>query len=90
MAAEICKTGFGDCKGLTNYMKAMLKAVGINSYFTIIHLGGQKSFNRAYPSPSQANHVILTVPVSGDTIRNVPVNICLSDMFMTILPDMMH
>jgi len=68
MAAEVYKKGVGDCKGLTNYMKAMLKAVGINSYFTIIHLGGSKGFNRAYPSPAQANHVILTVPISGDTI----------------------
>jgi hypothetical protein len=68
IAADVYKTGFGDCKGLTNYMKAMLKAVGINSYFTIIHLGGEKGFNRKYPSPSQSNHVILTVPVSGDTI----------------------
>lgn len=67
-AANVYKTGFGDCKGLTNYMKAMLKAVGINSYFTIIRLGGKKKFNRSYPSPAQANHVILIVPLAGDTI----------------------
>ena len=28
-AADVCRTGFGDCKGLSNYTRAMLKELGI-------------------------------------------------------------
>jgi hypothetical protein len=68
-AEEVAKTGFGDCKGLSNYMKALLQVVDIPSYYTIIKASqNQKRFFADYPSFSQANHVILMVPLENDTV----------------------
>ncbi len=66
-AATVCQTGFGDCKGLTNYLRAMLEVVGIPSYYTIISTN-HKRFIPQFASPRQANHVVLIVPLGKDTI----------------------
>jgi hypothetical protein len=66
-ATEVVKTGFGDCKALSNYMKAMLAAIDIPSYYVIISTTRERFF-RDYPNFTQANHVILMVPVKNDTI----------------------
>lgn len=59
---------YGDCKGLSHYMKHMLKVVGINSHAALINAG-----DNAYPAdPSFTsdifNHVILCVPIKNDTV----------------------
>ena len=66
-ATEVAKTGFGDCKALSNYMGAMLATIGIPSYFVVISTTRERFF-RDFPSFGQANHVILMVPVKNDTI----------------------
>lgn len=66
-AASTYKTRFGDCKGLTNVMKAMLKAVDIPSYYTLISMD-EKDIYKDYPGFNQLNHVILMVPVENDSI----------------------
>ena len=68
-AADVAKTGFGDCKGLTNYMKTLLETVGIKSYYTIIRFDRyKKTLMHDFPSFQEPNHVILCVPLENDTI----------------------
>jgi hypothetical protein len=68
-AFEVDKTKFGDCKALTNYLLAMLKAVGISSNYCIIRLDeNKKKFFADYANFNQLNHVILQVPLPNDTL----------------------
>ena len=60
-AEEVGKTGFGDCKALTNYMQALLKEVGISSCQTIISTKYSELL-KDFPNMYQTDHVILTIP----------------------------
>jgi hypothetical protein len=62
-AGFVEKKKYGDCKALTNYMHAMLKVAGIESYMANI-FAGNTGFPEWYdeaPIP-YANHVILYLP----------------------------
>ncbi len=66
-AQEVCKTGFGDCKALSNYMKALLKAAGIES--NLVSISTQyKDLLADFPNFNQLDHVILCVPDVADTL----------------------
>jgi len=65
-ATEVCRTGFGDCKGLTNYLCAMLREVGIPANYVVIG-SDQRHLVTEFPS-NQFNHVIAQVPLPGDTL----------------------
>lgn len=66
-ATDVCRTGFGDCKGLSNYMRAMLKELGISSTYTAISTENERLIPD-FSSPNQMNHVILHVPLPQDTL----------------------
>ena len=66
-ASEVYRTGFGDCKALSNYMAAMLKVIGIPSVYTVISTTNKELLDD-YSSATQMNHVILQVPLKGDTL----------------------
>lgn len=53
---------YGDCKALSNFMKAALKAVGIRSCVAIINAGhNEEPVDAVFPA-NDFNHVVLCVP----------------------------
>ncbi len=67
-ASEVSKKGYGDCKALTNYMRTLLQAAGIPSYYAVIYNDDSViSFDKDFPKLS-GNHVILMVPTEKNPI----------------------
>lgn len=67
-ASVVDKTGYGDCKALSNYMVAMLQAIDIKAYYALIMAGdGRQDLETDFPS-SQFNHAIVAVPNGADTL----------------------
>ena len=65
---EVQKKGYGDCKGLTNYMKTLLDEAGIKSYYSIINSNSSPiSFDKDFPKMA-GNHVILVIPTEKGNI----------------------
>lgn len=66
---EVYRTGFGDCKALTNYLKAMLSIVGIQSNYCTIRLDeNEKKLWTDFPNFHQMNHVVLMVPLKNEQL----------------------
>lgn len=62
LAKDVDRLGYGDCKALSNYTRALLKAVGIDSYCTIIYGSKDKNDIREDFVAMQGNHMILAIP----------------------------
>ena len=58
---------YGDCKALSNYMCALLKAVKIPAYYAQVRAGAnEEACNPDFPY-DMANHIIVCVPFKNDT-----------------------
>jgi transglutaminase-like putative cysteine protease len=67
-AKTVDEVKYGDCKGLTNYTKALLKIVGIDSKYTVVFAGSEKiDIDKDFAS-IQGNHVILNVPLDQQNL----------------------
>ncbi len=67
-ASAVDRLGYGDCKGLVNYMRALLAVADISSYYCVVDAGNAKRDIRAdFASMDQGNHVVLCVPFEQDT-----------------------
>ncbi|WP_020538332.1 DUF3857 domain-containing protein [Lewinella cohaerens] len=62
-AEYVEERGYGDCKALSNYMKAMLHEIGVESYPVIVKAGGHHPYEVEDDFVDPAfNHAILYVP----------------------------
>jgi transglutaminase-like putative cysteine protease len=59
--------GYGDCKGLTNYTKALLDVADVTAYYTVVYADDRIDIDKDFSS-LQGNHVILNIPNNGKDI----------------------
>ena len=68
LANDVDRLGYGDCKALSNYTRALLEVVGVSSYYTELY-GDQDIRNiEADFFSIQGNHAILCVPNGSESI----------------------
>ncbi|HUH29643.1 DUF3857 domain-containing protein [Gelidibacter sp.] len=70
-ALKVDEVKYGDCKGLSNYTKALLDVVGVESYYTRVYASPDNlvDINKDFVSfLGQSNHVILNLPYEGTNI----------------------
>jgi transglutaminase-like putative cysteine protease len=65
LANDVDRLGYGDCKALTNYTKALLNAVDVPSYNTVLYGDRYKKNIESEFVSMQGNHMILAIP-NGD------------------------
>ncbi len=70
-ATDVEKAKYGDCKGLSNYMVAMLDVVGIKAHHVLINRGSEDFWRERtlVDFPRVAfNHMMACVPMKNDTM----------------------
>ncbi|WP_412983846.1 DUF3857 domain-containing protein [Pontimicrobium sp. IMCC45349] len=70
-ASKVDEVKYGDCKGLTNYTKALMDVVGVETYYTRVNASNRNlvSIDKDFVTfIGQTNHVILNIPNNGDDI----------------------
>lgn len=67
-AATVDETGYGDCKALANYTKALLAVAGVKAYYTEIGVDYTEISFPKFPTVSQTNHIVLAIPSEKDTL----------------------
>ncbi|MFN8889035.1 MAG: DUF3857 domain-containing protein [Cyclobacteriaceae bacterium] len=67
-ASVVDLNSYGDCKALSNYMVSLLKAAGVNGYYTLIYGGREERMIPADFTIDRFNHIIVNVPNGKDTL----------------------
>ncbi|MGJ8591995.1 MAG: DUF3857 domain-containing protein [Aquaticitalea sp.] len=68
LAGDVDRLGYGDCKGLSNYTKAMLDEVGVQSHYAIIYGDNDiRNIDKSFSS-IQGNHAVLCIPSESDYV----------------------
>lgn len=68
LAKNVDRLGYGDCKGLTNYTRSLLKSFNVPSYYALVYGGEQKRDITEDFVSMQGNHAILGIPDSNSII----------------------
>ncbi len=69
IAAEtVNRLGYGDCKALSNYTKALLEAIGVKAYCTLIMAGKYAEETDTSFPVNHFNHAIVCLPLDKDTL----------------------
>ena len=68
LASDVDRVGYGDCKALTNYTKALLNVVGVPSYNTLLYRNPTKTNIESDFVAMQGDHMILCIPQNGTNI----------------------
>ena len=61
-ASEVDRLGYSDCKGLSNYTRALLDVVGVTSFYTELFAGNDKIDLQKDFFSTQGNHAMLCIP----------------------------
>jgi hypothetical protein len=69
-AGEVFTNRFGDCKDKATLLRTMLKEVGIDAHYVLVH-ATRGATDPTFPSMHAFNHVIVAIPVSAEKAKNV-------------------
>ena len=68
LAKDVDRLGYGDCKALSNYTRALLKVIEVDSYYAIIYGDRDRRDIREDFVSMQGNHVVLAIPHNGQLV----------------------
>jgi len=77
-ADAVLRRQFGDCKEKATLLKALLRAVGRESWYVLVRTSEHGALDRALYGPGEFNHVILAIPAEhgyhflDPTLADVP------------------
>lgn len=67
MASDIFSNRYGDCKDKVTLLSTMLKEIGVNSYYMLVHTD-RGMVTEQFPTPLTFNHVILAIALPPETL----------------------